>query len=243
MRTGRTLVTGLALAVVLVGAAATPVAATQTTSPSMTVELRADGDARVTVVSTFDLDNDDERAAFDELRTNETAREAYTARFEDRWRAVAANTAEETGREMTVSDASLELTREGSTGVATFTITWTNLAEATDGTVRLFEPFNSGFEPDRRFVVVLPEEYDLRRASGEPTSRSEQRIVYDADAAFETFGVVADGPSVATETPLSLSRDSPEGEPPTTTGGSGPGFGIAAALAGLLAAALLSRRG
>ncbi len=242
MRTGRTLLTGLTLAVVLVSATVAPAAATQATTPSLTVDLRADGDAEVTVVSTFDLDSDDERAAFDELRSNDTAREAYTARFADRWRAVAANTAEETGREMTVSDASLELTREGSTGVATFTVTWTNLAAVEDGTVRLFEPFNSGFEPDRRFVVVLPDGYDLRRASGERTSRTDGRIVYDADAQFDTFGVVADAPSVETETPLSLSLDSPEGES-TTTGGSGPGFGAITAIAGLVAAALLVRRG
>ena len=242
MRAGRTLLTGLTLAVVLVSATVTPAAATQTTSPSLTVDLRADGDAEVTVVSTFYLEGDDERAAFDALRNNETAREAYTARFADRWRAVAANTADETGRAMSVSDASLALTREGSTGVATVTITWTNLAAAEDGTVRLTEPFTSGFEPDRRVVVVLPEEYDLRRASGEPTSRSDGRIVYDTDARFDTFAVVADGPSVETETPLSLSVDSPEGES-TTTGGSGPGFGVVAALAGALAAALLGRRG
>lgn len=238
----RTTLASVAVTALLIGAAVGPATATQAVLPSITVDLATDGDADVTVVSTFDLDSDDERAAFDALRNNETARESYTARFEERWQAVADNTAARTGREMNVSDASLDLSREGSTGVATFTITWTNLAESADGTLRLSEPFDNGFEPDRRVVVVLPEEYDLRRASGEPTSRTEQRIVYDSGAAFEAFGVVADGPSVETETPLSLSVDSPEGDS-TTTGGSGPGFGVVAALAGALAAALLGRRG
>jgi PGF-CTERM protein len=224
MRAGRTLLTGLALAVVLVGAAVTPAAATQETSPSLTVELQADGDADVTVVSTFDLDSDDEQAAFDELRNNETAREAYTARFEDRWRTVAANTADETGREMTVSDASLELTRDGSTGVATFTVTWTDLAAVEGDTLTLSAPFDDEFTPDRRFVVVLPDGYEL--TSSTPDRSADGRLVYEAGTDFDGFTVVAEA-----------------SDSTTATGGSGPGFGVAAAILGLLAAALLVRRG
>lgn len=224
MHTGRTLLTGLALAVVLVSAAVTPAAATQSTTPSLTVDLRADGDAEVTVVSTFDLDSDDEQAAFDELRSNETAREAYTARFADRWRAVAANTESQTGREMTVSDASLELDREGSTGVATFTVTWTDLAAVEGDTLTLSEPFASEFTPDRRFVVVLPDGYEL--TSSTPAQSADSRLVYDAGASLDGFTVVAEA-----------------ADSTTATGGSGPGFGVVAAIAGLLAAALLVRRG
>lgn len=218
----RTTLASVAVTALLIGAAVGPAAATQTVSPSMTVDLAADGDADVTVVSTFDLASDDQQAAFDELRDNETARTAYLDRFEDRWDGVVTATEARTGREMSISDASLELSREGSTGVATFTVTWENLAAVEDGTLSLSEPFASEFTPDRQFTVVLPEGYELSSATPEPATESDGRLVYEAGATLDGFSVVA--------------------EETEQTGGSGPGFGVAGALIALLAAALIAHR-
>lgn len=222
MRRTRTVLTSLVVTALLIGAAVGPAAATQAISPSMTVDLAADGDAEVTVVSTFDLESESQRAAFDELRTNETARTAYVERFSDRWTAVAAATEARTGREMAISDASLELSREGSTGVATFSVAWENLAVVEDGTLTLSEPFASEFTPDRQFAVALPEGYELSSSTPEPSSESDGRLVYEAGASFDGFSVTA--------------------EESEQTGGSGPGFGVAVALTALLAAALIAHR-
>lgn len=222
MKRTRTVLTSLAVTALLVGAAVGPAAATQSVSPSMTVDLAADGNAEITVVSTFDLESDDQQAAFDELQNNETARNAYLDRFSDRWTGVATATEARTDREMSISDTSLELSREGSTGVATFSVTWENLAAVEDGTLTLSEPFASEFTPDRQFTVVLPDGYELSSATPEPSSESDGRLVYAAGASFDGFSVVAE-----------------ESEP---TGGSGPGFGIAGALISLLAVALIAHR-
>lgn len=241
MGTRHTLLTSVVLGALLVGAAVAPAGATQTTdapAPSLTVDLADDGDARVTLVSTFDLDDGSERAAFDELRTNETARSAYEARQTDRWAAVANATANRTGREMAVENGSLSLSRTDSTGVATFSLTWAHLATVDDGMLTLDEPFASGFEPDRRFVVVLPERYELDSVSPGPTNSSDGRLVYEADAELNGLSVVASSTTASTGTPV----DSPTPTAVGTSGGNGPGFGVVGALAALAAAGLLAGR-
>jgi len=231
MRASNSLLTAVARTARLVGAAVAPAGATQTTEPSMTVDLAADGDAEITVVSTFDLDSDDEQTAFDELRNNETAREAYTDRFGDRWSTVANSTETRTGREMAVSNASLELSRTGSTGIATFTIPWSGLADAQGETLPLSEPFASEFTVDRQFVVVLPDSYESTTASPEPASSTDGRLVYAAGTSLDGFSVVAASTETATDGPAA-----------TTTGGSGPGFGAVGAVVALLAAAVFAYR-
>lgn len=237
----RTLLTSVALGALLVGAAVAPVGAAQTDDapePSLTVDLAADGDARVTLVSTFDLDDGSEQAAFDELRTNETARSAYESRYTDRWSAVASETENRTGRAMAVTNGSLALSRTNSTGVATFSLTWAQLATAEDGVLTLDEPFASGFETDRRFVVVFPESYQLESVSPGPANSSDGRLVYAADAELDGLSVVAMSTVAASGTPAA----SPTATSVGTTGGSGPGFGVVGALAALAGVGLLAGR-
>lgn len=241
MGSRHTLLTSVLLGALLVGAAVAPAGATQTDGapePSLTVDLAADGDARVTLVSTFDLDDESERAAFDKLRTNETARAAYEARQTDRWVAVAGATENRTGREMSVTNSSLSLSRTDSTGVATFSLSWEGLAAVENGMLTLDEPFASGFDPDRRFVVVLPESYELDSVSPGPANGSDGRLVYEADADLDGLSVVASSTRVTGGTPA----DSPTPTSLGTSGGNGPGFGIVGALAALAAAGLLAGR-
>jgi PGF-CTERM protein len=237
-----TLLTATVLTALLTTAAVAPAAA-QSTSPSLTVDLAADGDAEIRLVSTYELDDDSEQAAFDELRTNETTRGAYTDRFADRWASVANATENRTGREMSTHDASLNLSRTNSTGIATFTIAWDGLAAVDGDTVTLSEPFASGYTPDRQFTVVLPEGYELTTAAPEPSSSSGGELVYDADTSLDGFEVTAESTAPeGTSTPLSLSTNSPVDGAETTTGGSGPGFGAVGAVLALVATALLAHR-
>jgi len=242
MSRSHTLLAGVVLSALLIGAAAGPAGATQTDDapdPSLTVALAADGDARVTLVSTFDLAEESEAAAFDELRTNETARAAYEARYTDRWRAVADSTANRTGREMTVTNASLSLSRTNATGVATYTISWAGLATAEDRVLTLDEPFASNYTTDRQFRVRIPEGYTYESASPGPANATDGVLVYRSGTDLNGLSIVAtstasgvDGTPVQSETPT----------PVGTTGGSGPGFGVVAAVGALTAAALLTRR-
>jgi len=240
--TGRhTLLGSVVLSALLVGAVAGPAGAIQPDAPpepSLTVDLAADGDARVTLVSTYDLEDESERAAFDDLRTNETARDAYAARQTARWEALAANTSDRTGREMGVSNSSLALSRANDTGVTTFSVTWTRLAAAEEGMLTFGEPFASTGALDRPLVVQFPEQYQVTSVSPGPANSSDGRLVYAAGAELDGLSVVARAATAPNGTPA----PSPTVTPVGTTDGSGPGFGVLGALAALAGAGLLAGR-
>lgn len=201
-----------------------------TPEPSMTVDLRADGSGEMVVTSTLDLDSTEGQTAFDELRSNESVRDAYSARFQDRLQNIADSTAASTGREVTITDTSVELSRENSTGVVTMTATWDGLAAVEGDQLTLSEPFASEFATDRRFIVILPDGYELETTATEPTATDDGRIVYASGTSLDGFELVAE------------SGDSAATDGSDTTGGSGPGFGVIASVAALAATGVLARR-
>ena len=241
MEAKHTVLTTVVLSALLVGVVVAPAGAAQTDTdpePSLTVDLAADGDARVTLVSTFDLTDESAQASFDELRTNETVRSAYQARYTDRWSSTASITENRTGREMAVTNSSLALSRTNATGLATFSLTWEQLAAAEDGVVTLDEPFASGFETDRQFTIRLPDGYQVTSVSPGPADSSDGQIDYAADAQLDGLSVVANSVMAANGTPA----PSPTATPVGSSGGSGPGFGATGALVALAAAGLLVGR-
>lgn len=125
---------------------------------SFVVAFDADGNATVTLVLTYDLADDADEAAFRDLRERP---ETVTSRFGDRLSRIVERTAAETGREMAVSDVRTTVKSTDGTGVFRLSATWTNLA-ATDGDrLVVSEPFASEFQPDRPFVLVAPDGYEV----------------------------------------------------------------------------------
>jgi len=120
------------------------------------VELDPDGDARVTLVLTYDLADEDDEAAFDGLRDRP---ENVTARFDDRMSGIADRTAAETDREMTVSDVRADIESGDEVGVVRLSASWTNLAAVEGDRLVVSEPFASEFRTDRAFVLVAPDGY------------------------------------------------------------------------------------
>lgn len=221
----------VAVAVVLsvVVAPATADASTaEETTPSLVVDLHEDGSATVTLVQTYDLETDDERAAFESLQDDEGAREEAKTRFADRMSDVAADAAEATGREMSVSDPSIDLRTTDGVGVVELSVTWSNLAADQDGRLVVTEPFASGFEPDRQFAVVGPDGYELDGATPAPDESGETSATWGAGTDLRGFEVAF----------------APAGDGGTGTEADEgiPGFGVPAALVALAAIALLARR-
>lgn len=213
----------LAVAALAVATLATPVAAQAGTEPAFVVELQPDGSAEVTVRSTFDLTTDAERAAFETLTNDEAARQNATARFRDRLGTVAADAAEATGREMQITDATIDLRRtaDGATGVVSLSATWAGLAAVEDGTLVVTEPFASGFTPDRRFVLRAPDGYAVDAVTPAPDERADGELTWAAGSDLDGFAVeLTPDPSAADGGALS---------------GGQPGFGAVAALVALLA--------
>ncbi|MFC7186783.1 DUF7345 domain-containing protein [Halorubrum yunnanense] len=126
------------------------------------VALESDGDATVTLVLAYDLDDADDRAAFADLRERP---ENITGPFGDRMTRIAERTAAQTGREMTVSDVRAEIESGDGTGVVRLSAAWTSLAAVDGDRLVVSEPFASEFRPDRPFVLVAPDGYALADAT------------------------------------------------------------------------------
>lgn len=212
------------------GAAAT---AHDATEPAFVVDLDAEGDATVTLRLTYDLTDDDEQAAFEDLQTDEEARTDYRERYVARLADVAENAETETGREMAVADGAIEFSTTDDTGIVALSVDWTGLAAASDGEVTVTEPFASGFEPAQQFVVVAPDGYEHSSAAVEPTTTADGAAVWAAGTDLSGFELAfAAASTTADESEAS----------PADAGVSAPGFGPVLALGALLVAALVAVR-
>ena len=226
----RRLVLALLATAVVLGSLAAPAAGAQTGTDdsagghtALVVDLAEDGDATVTLRLTFDLDREEERRALERLRENRTE---IASTFEEQMRAVAARTAEETGREMAVTSAEVAVTTEGSTGVGELSVAWTGRAAVEGDRLVVSEPFADGFEPAGRFEVEAPEGYVLAETTPTAASTTETGAAWEAGSSLDGFEATF-VPADATSTSL-------------------PGFGAPAALLAVAlvagTTALLARR-
>jgi len=227
----RRLVLAVLATTVVLGSLAAPAAGAQTGTDgsagghtALVVDLAEDGDATVTLRLTFDLDREEERRALERLRENRTE---IASTFEEQMRAVAARTAEETGREMAVTSADVAVTTEGSTGVVELSVAWTGLASVEGDRLVVSEPFADGFEPAGRFEVEAPEGYVLAETTPTAASTTETGAAWEAGSSLDGFEAAFVPADASTSTSL-------------------PGFGAPAALVAVAlvagTAALLARR-
>lgn len=236
----------LGLVFVLLTAATAPAAAAQHgDDKAFVVELHADGSATVTLQLAYDLNSDAERAAFRDLKNNETLQQRAKSDFLQRMQSVAAAAENATGRNMSVHDPRIafRMVDGGSTGIVELTVTWDGLAAVKDDTLRVTEPFASGFEPNRTFTIRGPDGYHLSSVTPKPDTRQANSATWDAGSNLSGFRVVfepAETPT-PTPTPTPTETQTPE-ETPTKTQQKGPGFSAFAGVIALLAAAVLATR-
>jgi len=220
----------LALAAALaIGAVAGPAAAqpeqNENDEPSLVVEVQADGDAVVTLTSTYDLTSEDERDAFASLRNDESAQENATRRYAERLGSVAENANGEVDREMRVpvDEASVSLEERGDVGVVRFSATWENLAAVEGDRLVVTEPFASNYDTDRPFVLVAPDGYELTGASPSADADSDASASWAAGTSLNGF-----------EATMEPGNDG--------FADSLPGFGVGAAVVSVAGAAALALR-
>lgn len=236
------------------------VQATEHTAPaedesSFVVEVQPDGSAAVVITYTFDLDDDDEQAAFDDLRNDEAAVETFGDRFETRMSDVAAEASAETDREMSISDLTVETERIDGTGVVTVSLTWTGLASTADDRLTVTEPFASGFEPDRPLYVTFPDAYEIESSTPEPDQQDDRQLVWQAGTdltGFETVAAATDDGDGADSTDETTATDDTEDADAEDDGAetddedgaddSGPGFGLITAIVALGAGGFFALR-
>lgn len=224
---GATRLAGLVVALAVVSSALAAPAAAGHGGEEFRIALDADGDAEVSVTYTYDLETTAERDAFESLSANETARERLATRFENRMSGVAADAGNATGRSMSVDDAAIDVESTDEVGVVTLTLRWEKLAAVDGDRLVVTEPFASGFEPDRRFVIAPPEGYAVADAS--PAPSGDAAATWTAGTSLDGFKLTAAPDDGATTTA-------------TDADGAGPGAVVALVAVALAAAALPVRR-
>ena len=234
------MISNRAIATVLAGLvmcslAAAPVAGAQEseTEPSLVVEVDESGDAMVTLTMTYDLDSDEEADAFESLEGDEEAQTDTLDRFEGNMQSVADTASDRTDRSMTVTGERVAVERQGDVGVLMMTVEWTYLAAVDGDGLVLTEPFASGYDLDRSLTVVTPDSYAVTEATPTPDDDADDTATWAAGTDLDGFEVVlsADGDDAATG-----ADDASESDDDL------PGFGVGAALAALIGAALLAQR-
>lgn len=228
---------GAFLCIALVSSFLVTPAAAYPAEDRFVVELDETGAADVSITFAYDLDTDDERAAFESLRENTTAQAEYTERFENRMMAVADDVSAATEREQSVGSSNIELYRSEDVGVVVLSLEWTNLAAVDGDQLILTEPFASGLDPDRALTVIVPDGYDIASTTPEPSSDDGTSVTWDSGVSLDGFELVAEASS---ETERSETDDA---SPDADDTEDAVGFGIVTAVVALLsAAALVVRR-
>lgn len=214
-------------------ASGAPGASGQTpTDTTYTVALDTDGDATVTLTYTFTLETAASEAAFDELQTDEAAREALAEQFQTEMDAVAERTTAQTNRSMAVQNATVTFERRDAVGEAYVRVEWTNLARVDDdGRLTLTEPFSTQFTPDGEFRVTAPASHTIASVSPEPDEQTDTSATWNPNTSLSGFALTTE--------PTATAADTETDDAPITT----PGFTAAlAALALALTAITMCRK-
>lgn len=180
-----------------------PATAQEEPTEAFVVDLEESGDATVTLVVTYDLASDDERAAFDGFRENTSD---HADRYGDRLTRIADRTAAETGREMRVTEARATVETVDDVGVVRLSVDWAGLAAVTDDRLVLDEPFESGFDPDRSLVVIGPDGYTVSETTVAPSTTNGDVAQFSAETDLSGFEVtlVPDGGETDATAPTPL---------------------------------------
>ncbi|WP_169302419.1 DUF7345 domain-containing protein [Halorientalis salina] len=220
----------------------TPVAsatAQDTTERSFVVDLQEDGSATVTVTTTFDLTDQNETDAFEQLTNDQQARDRFETNFRNRMAGVASDASNETGREMSISDSTIDLRTDGDTGIVELSVTWDGLAAVDGNQLTVSEPFASSFTPDRAFSLHVPDGYEATTVSPSADSRADGTLTWNAGTSLDGFAVTAEQTDGGSESGASEPTSASTTD---DSSGDGPGFGIGLTITALLGVGFLARR-
>ncbi|WP_096393507.1 hypothetical protein [Halorubrum trapanicum] len=156
---------------------------------SLEVAVQPDGDAEWTVEYRIRLATDEEERAFEQLRAdvaNDT--EAYTTRFRDRMASTAETAESATGRNMTISNATVTAERRElpqAYGVLTYRFEWTNFAAVDGDRLRVGDAVDGLFLDDSSSLIVSwPEGYRLAETTPDPSEVRERSVVWNGPVDF-----------------------------------------------------------
>ncbi|WP_226022437.1 helix-turn-helix transcriptional regulator [Halomicrobium salinisoli] len=156
----------------------------------MDVALQEDGDAEWTVTYRVRLADDNETAAFEDLRDDVRANEsAYVDRFADRMGGTVAAAENATGREMAVENVSVDAETTAlpqEYGVLTYRFRWTNFAAVAGDEIRAGDALGGLFlDGESRLRMSWPEGYERASATPSPDATGEREVAWQGPRDFD----------------------------------------------------------
>ncbi|MEF8780366.1 MAG: hypothetical protein V5A46_06785 [Haloferacaceae archaeon] len=186
--------------------------------------IEEDGDAVWTVEYRFRLTDNESRTAFEELESEIARNETpYVDRFRDRMVSTVSTAEEATGREMSVSNVTVDTRRQTlgrEYGVVAYSFTWGGFAATEDDAILAGDAVAGLFlDADSQFVLAWPEGYEATSVTPDPSRSTPTTAIWDGP--FE-FG--SDEPRIRLE-PVPPGERTPtdSGTDPTDTGPTDPG--------------------
>ncbi|EMA05980.1 helix-turn-helix transcriptional regulator [Haloferax denitrificans] len=152
----------------------------------ISIQLRADRSADWRVEMRYELDTQNETAAFEEYAQEYEQGTADTGPDAAFFGRISQTAAEQTGRSMTVQNATTTGYVENGTGVLVLTFTWTNFLEQTDEGLRLGDALSAG--DDETWLTSLRSNQNLT------IQTPPGYAVSDTNLPLENNAVVVEGP-------------------------------------------------
>ncbi|SFF81744.1 hypothetical protein SAMN04488063_0406 [Halopelagius inordinatus] len=164
----------------------------------MRVDLRADRSAEWHVRVTYDLDGENETAAFEQIGRAYESGESDVGVDADLFRQIASRASETTGREMEIRNATYDYSTGDDSGTLSMSFVWTNFLKQGDGDgLRLGDVFlvpsdQSESSPtwlslmgkNQRMIIQPPEGYTTNTTSV-PVKQQNNAIILDGPSEFD----------------------------------------------------------
>lgn len=190
----RSVVIILVSSLLIGGLVAGPVSAANTSEefdePMIYVDVSADGDATVSLVSVYEFEDDDEheQSAFESLEEDEEAQAEFRDRFGERMESVADSTGQD--GESVIGGESISIQTTDEYGVVTVAVEWDDFAEVDGEDLIVTEPFASGFETEQTLVIAGPDNSSIKSISHEPVSEEQTQASWEGGTDFDGFELV-----------------------------------------------------
>ncbi|AOW80328.1 hypothetical protein HTSR_1148 [Halodesulfurarchaeum formicicum] len=157
----------------------------------ISADVAENGTATFQIEYAIRLDDENDSQAFDELANDiEQNESAYVSRFADRMQNTVSAAETSTGRSMTVRDfgvtARTSPTLGNQYGTVTYTATWENFANVTNGDIQVGDALAGLFlDEETRLRIEWPETYQRATVDPAPTGSSAGEVVWEGPRQFE----------------------------------------------------------
>lgn len=153
------------------------------------VQLDEDGAARLSIVTSVDLPNESDRAAFEELQTAiEAPNSSYRTRFRDAVESLVDRANRSTDRRMAATDVAVTTRIEPlpvRRGIVEYSFTWTGFATSDGDRLRVADAI-SGYVlgESEALEITVPEGYAVDAVAPEPDVRRNDSVRWEGPLTF-----------------------------------------------------------